>query len=341
MRSDASMSVTSEEAVPGDHTPVATDVSVVIAVRDPEKAAPLRELYHMYREALEAAGVTYECIFALEGEQPESVEALLSLKDEGEPVRVLQFNRWYGGATVLMAGFEAASAPVILTLPAYRQIAPEGISEVLRALDDHHMVVGRRTSRRLGLWGGMQVRVFHGLLRMLSGFTFQDLGCSVVAFRKELLEMIDMYGDQHRFLPVLAAHYGFRVVEVDVPVAPEARQQPGRPFATVVKRLFDLLSIFFLTTFTAKPLRFFGSIGVLSFVAGFGLSTYLAFQRLVLGVPLADRPILLVGILLIVIGVLFVALGLIGEMIIFIHARKFRSYTVERVVEQQPFNEPD
>lgn len=335
------MSLTSEEPVSGEKTPVATDLSVVIAVRDPDKTAPLQELYHEYRKALHEAGVTYECIFALEGEQSVNVDTLLRLKEKGEPIRILQFNRWYGGATVLMAGFEAASAPVILTLPAYRQVVPEGISAMLRALDEYQMAVGRRTARKLGLWGGLQVRVFHKLLRLLSGFSFTDLGCSVVAFRKELLDVIDLYGDQHRFLPVLAAHYGFRVVEVDVPAAPDKRRQAGRSFATVIKRFFDLLSIFFLTTFTAKPLRFFGSIGVLSFMAGFGLSTYLAFQRLALGVPLADRPILLVGILLIVIGVLFVALGLIGEMIIFIHARKFRSYTVERVVEQQPFKETD
>ena len=308
------------------------DVSVVIVIRDPQRAAPMPDLYQEYRRQLEDTGLQYEFIFVLEGNQEKTLEDLRLLKEGGKPIRILVLSRWYGGATALSAGFDYASGRFILKLPAYFQIDPDAIPSLLPALETSHMVVVRRWPRRDGLLTRLQVRGFHAILRRILGFNFSDLGCSVVAFRTEILNLVDIYGDQHRFLPVLASHHGFKVKEVEVPQASQDTFRKGRSFGAVLNRLFDLLAIFFLTTYTKKPLRFFGFAGMLAFLGGTAITGYLTFQRLFMGVPLADKPMLLAGLLLIVLGTLFLAIGLIGEMIIFSHSRKLKEYTVEEVV---------
>jgi glycosyltransferase involved in cell wall biosynthesis len=315
-----------------ENNEVEVELSVVIAIRDPERAASLRELYHDYRREVEETGLSYEFIFVVEGDQPVVVDELRELKAGGENVKILVFARWYGDSTVLSAGFEHASGEILLTLPAYYQVELQAISSLVGALDGYDMVVGRRWPREDGILTRFQVHAFHAILRAGLGFDFHDLGCSVRIFKRKVIETIDLYGDQHRFLPVLASHYGFRVNEVDVAQTKHDTFQRHFSVGLYVNRLLDLLSIFFLTKFTKKPLRFFGSTGLLVFLAGFLVTGYLTFQRLFMGVGLADKPMLLLGVLLIVLGSLFGAIGLIGEMIIFTHAPGLKEYTVDEVI---------
>jgi hypothetical protein len=324
----------SQTRVVGDGSQEETLLSVVIAVRDPERAAPIPQLYQEYRDQLDEVGCAYEFIFAVEGDQPTVVDNLRRLIEEGEPVTTLVFSKWYGGATVLSAAFDRASGDIVLTLPAYHQIDPASIPSLFPPLEDNDMVVVRRWPRVDGLATRVQVRTFHALLRGLLGFDFHDLGCSVVAFKKEILNTIDLYGDQHRFLPVLTNHLGFKVKEVEAPQVEEDTFQSHLSVGTYVNRLLDLLSVFFLTKFTHKPLRFFGATGLASLVGGGGLTIYLTIQRLFMGVPLKNKPMLLLGILLIVLGTLLFAIGLIGEMIIFTNPDSQKEYVVEKVIEQ-------
>lgn len=308
-------------------------LSIVIAVRDPERAAPMDQLYKDYKEQFENLGLAYEFIFALEGQHTALINTLRLLKQEGEPIRILVLTRWYGGATVLSEGFERASGALLLTLPAYHQIEPSSIPSLLSALEDNDMVVAQRSPRVDGLFTRLQVKVFHALLRGLTGSDFHDLGCSVVAFRREMLDAVDMYGNQHRFFPVLAAHYGFRVTEVEAPQTDEDTFQNHFSLFAYVNRFLDLLSILFLTKFTRKPLRFFGAASLVSFFAGSGITINLTIQRLFMGVPLQDKPMLILGVLLIVLGVLLFSIGLIGEMLIFTNSDKLKEYTVEELVD--------
>lgn len=310
-----------------------TKLSVVIAVRDPDRAAPIPQLYEEYKAQLDEVGCRFEFIFAVEGDQPTVVKDLRRLTDAGEPITTLVFSRWYGGATVLSAAFDRAAGDIVLTLPAYRQIDPASISSLFPPLEENDMVVVRRHPREDGLVTQVQVWGFHAVLRGLLGFDFNDLGCSVVAFRKDILDTIDLYGDQHRFLPVLTRHLGFKVEEIDAPQTTEDTFQNHVSIGRYVNRLLDLVSVFFLTKFTRKPLRFFGATGLVSVAGGGGLTGYLTIQRLFMGIPLKDKPMLLLGILLIVLGTLLFAIGLIGEMIIFTNPSSQEEYVVEEVID--------
>lgn len=325
--------ISEDQLMQGDeHKDVDVDLSVIIAVRDPERAAPMRQLYGEYKKQLEKTGLRYEFIFAIEGDQPAVVNDLCQLKESGERIKILVFAKWYGDATALSAGFDHASGEMLLTLPAYHQIESEAIPSLISALDECDMIAVRRWPREDGVLTQFQIRVYHSILEGVLGFDFHDLGCSVRAFRKKVLETVDIYGDQHRFLPVLASHYGFKVKEVKVPQTEHDTFQQHFSFGLYANRLLDLLSIFFLTKFTKKPLRFFGFAGLLVFLGGFALTLYLTIQRLFIGIPLADKPMLLLGILLIVLGILFFAIGLIGEMIIFTHAKDLKEYTIDKII---------
>ena len=316
-----------------DRPRTGTALSIVIAIRDPERAAPIPRLYEEYKEQFDATGYPYEFIFAVEGSAPEVGEDLRRLTEEGEPVTTLVFSKWYGGATVLSAAFDHASGDIVATLPAYHQIDPQALHSLFPPLEDNDMVVVRRRPREDGLATRIQVRTFHAILRGLLGVDFNDLGCSVSAFRKEILDVVDLYGDQHRFLPVLTSHRGFKVKEIEAPQTTQDTFQSHLSVGTYVNRLLDLVAVFFLTKFTRKPLRFFGATGMAALLGGGGITVTLTIQRLFMGVPLRNKPMLLLGILLIVLGILLFSIGLIGEMIIFTNARNVKEYTVEEIID--------
>jgi len=310
-----------------------TALSIVIAVRDPEHAVSIPQLYEEYKEQFDAIGHPYEFVFAVEGNAPEVVGDLRQLAEDGEPVMALMFSKWYGGATVLSAAFDHASGDVVVTLPAYHQIDSQAIPSLFPPMEENDMVVVRRWPRQDGLATRIQVRAFHAILQGLLGFDFNDLGCSVAAFRKEILDVVDLYGDQHRFLPVLTSHRGFKVKEIEAPQTTQDTFQSHLSVGSYVNRLLDLVAVFFLTKFTRKPLRFFGATGMAALLGGGGITVTLTIQRLFMGVPLRNKPMLLLGILSIVLGILLFSIGLIGEMIIFTNAKDVREYTVEEIID--------
>jgi hypothetical protein len=170
------------------------------------------------------------------------------------------------------------------------------------------------------------------LLRLSTDLTIHDAGCSARAFRRDVIEEIQLYGDLHRFFPVMAHRQGFRVTEIDV--AQSEKDMHHRIYAPglYVRRLLDLLTIFFLIKFTKKPLRFFGLIGTTVFTLGIFSNLYVIIERLFFDVPLADRPALILSSLLIVLGVQIIAIGLIGEIIIFTHAKDIKEYKIDKII---------
>jgi hypothetical protein len=162
---------------------------------------------------------------------------------------------------------------------------------------------------------------------------FRDLGCGARALRRQVFEELDLYGDQHRFIAILASRLGFRVAEVAVRQSAQDRHSRAYRPREYAHQLLDLVSIFFLVRFTKRPLRFFGMVGALTFSTGALLITYLGIERLAFDEKLADRPALLLAALLIVLGMQIFALGLLGELIIFTHARSMKDYRVEEVIQ--------
>jgi glycosyltransferase involved in cell wall biosynthesis len=307
------------------------ELSVIVPVGI--RHAKASELYAEYKAGLTALGRCYELIFVLDGPRKAFAADLETLLDQGERFMIIGLSRPFGEAAALMAGFEHARAQTIVTLPAYHQIEGTEIGKVLAPLDSHDLAVGRRWPRAGGVLERLRRAFFHGLLAWVTGVQFRDLGCGARAFNRRVLEEIKLYGDQHRFLAVLADKQGFKVREVDVLQSPRDRfagiYQP-REYA---RGLLDIFTVFFLVRFTKKPLRFFGMVGVTTFLVGALLVTWLVIERLFLRQPLADRPALLLSSLLVVLGLQLFALGLLGELIIFTHARSIKDYQIERIIQ--------
>jgi hypothetical protein len=174
---------------------------------------------------------------------------------------------------------------------------------------------------------------FHGLVSWMTGMKLRDLGCSARAMRREVLQEISLYGDQHRLLPVLADRQGFRVLEIDVRQSPRDCFEGSYRTREYAHRFLDIFAVLFLVRFTKKPLRFFGMVGASLLCIGTALVVYLVVDRLFFDVGLANRPALLLSSLLVVLGLQLFALGLLGELIIFTHAGDLKDYQVDRIIE--------
>ena len=307
------------------------DISAIIPIGG--RSGDLTTLFREYRRALESLGGRCEFILVLDGPRPRAEEQIEILLQQGEKLTVIELTRSFGESTALTAGFQRASAPVIVTLPSYDQVDATEITKLVRALDKSDMAVAHRWPRAGGAWESARRRVFHRTIGRVTGQTFRDLGCGVRAFKRRVLEEIALYGDQHRFLPVLAARQGFRVVEVDLRQSSRDRFEGTYKPRDYMRRALDIFSIFFLVRFTKRPLRFFGMVGATTFGLGVAVLALLVVERLFLDQPLASRPALLLASLLVVLGLQVFALGLLGELIIFTHARELKDYQVDRIYE--------
>jgi glycosyltransferase involved in cell wall biosynthesis len=256
-------------------------------------------------------------------------------------LHVIELARQFGESSALAAGFDAARADTVLTLPAYYQVDPAEITKLLSIVDSEDDMLIAVRPRTGASFDKIRRRAFHGLFRMTSGMAFRDLGCGVRVFRREVAEEIPLYGDQHRFFPALARRRGFRVREIELLQSPKDMFRGRYRLREYLHRFLDILTVFFLVRFTKKPLRFFGTIGFLAASIGTVFTLVLVIQRLFFDMGLADRPALLLGSLLIVLGVQTFALGLIGELIIFTHGNKMKEYSVRRIIEGQPETESD
>ncbi len=313
-------------------------VSVIIPVGS-RHARDIAGLVGEYRSGLDMLGATYEIIIVMDGlahpggPKPDiagNVQRLLGPMGGGN-ITVISLTRRFGEATALMAGFQRAQGETLVTLPAYYQIEGGEVAKLVRAMSSADLAIGRRWPRAGGRFEIMRRDAFHRMIASVTGQRFNDLGCGARAMKRRVLEEIPLYGELHRFLPVLANRQGFRVVEVDLQQSPRDRYEGGYPLRDYVRRALDIFTVFFLVRFTKKPLRFFGMLGASTFAVGAVLVTWLAIDRLVFRHPLADRPALLLSSLLVVLGMQLFALGLLGELIIFTHAREIKDYQIDTV----------
>ena len=306
-----------------------TQLTVIIPVT--ERYDPVTELFYEYKRGIDATGLTYEIIYVLDGEHTDVLEQLEKLQ-ESEKLSIITLAKMFGEATALTAAFSIASGDIFLTLPAYQQIETDEIPKLVAAIKDNDMALARRWPRRDSMINRLQTRLFNFLLRLSTDLKIHDAGCSARAFTRKVIEEVQLYGDLHRFLPVMAHRQGFRVIELDVTQSEKDIHQRIYAPGLYVRRLLDLLTIFFLIKFTKKPLRFFGLVGTTLFSVGLITSLYLVGERLFLGISLADRPALILSSLLVVLGVQIIAIGLIGEIIIFTHAKDIKEYKIDKII---------
>jgi hypothetical protein len=318
---------------------LAPKVSVLIPV-GPD-AGDLLQLHAEIAPEIAKLGEPHEILYLVQSHSGPALEQALSLHDDDPTrVRVLCFTQPVPEAAMLRAGFEASRSALILTVPAYFEVDSSELHKLHEAIEQGaDLAVGSRSQWRDAGW--MQSRLFNRIVAFATGAQFSDVASRTRALRREVLEEVHVYGDFDRYLPALAHRMGFAVREV--PVRQHLRTQapllhtPG----TYLWRMLDVLSIFFLSRFTRHPLRLFGSVG--AFFSAFGALTLgvAVVQRLTGSAPLADRPILVLGALLLGLGVQLFTIGLLGELILFFHARTIRDYRIAAVYESRPSALPE
>lgn len=307
-------------------------ISIVVPVA--ERYEDLAEIYRAHANILRQRGWHFEFIFVIDGGFHHAANALNPLIVGGEPIRVVTLAREFGESTALAVGFDQAEGDFIISVPAYFQVVPEGLAKVIDCLMEGYDLVVTRRWPRIDSWGNrLQNSIFHFLVRKLTKVKFRDLSCGLKGMKKKVSRELQLYGDLHRFLPLLGYQKGFRVVEIEVPQHSADGQLRLFSPGTYVRRVLDLFILFFLLKFTKKPLRFFGLIGASLFGTGFLISLSLSVQWLVAMGSLADRPLLILGVLLMVLGVQTGSIGLLGELIIFTHARKMKDYAVDKFLK--------
>jgi glycosyltransferase involved in cell wall biosynthesis len=311
------------------------DLSIVIPIS--ERYDEVRELYKEYKRGLASLEhLKYEFIFVLDGPRHDCADGLKKLLSSGESITVISLTRPFGESTALTTGFDHAKGNIVLTLPGYFQVQAEAIPQLIESLNRHDMVCARRHPRVANFLDRARRLFFHKLLRLVCRHKFSDLGCGVRAMRRSVLDEITIYAEHFRFLPLLAYRHGFNVVEIDAPQSAHDKFRGRYPASDYLHRILDIFSLFFLIRFKKKPLRFFGIAGLSSTALGALLLSNLVYKSLFSNLELSQKPILLIASLLIVLGVQMIALGLLGELIVFTHGRAMKDYKIAEVINFKP-----
>jgi glycosyltransferase involved in cell wall biosynthesis len=304
-------------------------ISVVVPVV--ERVDDLLDLRRAFGAELDRRGEEHEFLFVFDGGFTPP-PALVALSHEDPSVRLFTFARVFGETAALRLGIERSRGAVIVTLPAYFQVKAEGMGPLLDALAAGADVVVASRSPRVDSWlNRLQSRAFHRMLGSVTERRFHDIACGVRVMRRSVAETLPLYGDLHRFIPALALREGHRVEEVPVPQHPNDAAMRVYGPGVYLRRLLDVAAFFFLAKFTEKPLRFFGLVGSVFFGLGALTGIVLLVER-VAGQGIANRPLLLLAVLLLALGVQFMGLGLVGEIIVHLRSPHRRAYRVREQV---------
>jgi len=278
------------------------------------EAESLRPLYDAIKEAL-GSGDNYEILFVDDGSTDESLSLLHSFQDRDESVRVLHFARNFGKAEALAAGFRESRGEVIITLDADLQDDPQEIPHLVSTLaKGYDLVSGWKQHRQDPITKTMPSHVFNAVTSYLTGIKLKDFNSGFKAYRRRLVDELHIYGELHRFLPALAYWKGFRVTEVPVVHHPRRFGNSKYGARRFLSGFLDLLTVLFLTRFRRKPLHLFGTLGLACLGIGLAINLYLTTIWLQ-GEAIGTRPLLQLGVLLMVMGIQFLSMGLLGEML--------------------------
>ena len=289
-------------------------ISIILPVYNEEEN--LDEMNAEIKGVVENMDVEYEIIYIDDGSTDRSFEILSALREENQNIKIIQFRRNFGQTAGLAAGFDYASGDVIITMDSDRQNDPNDIPMLLEKINEgYDLVSGWRFDRQDALLSRrLPSKIANGLISKITGVKLHDYGCSLKAFRKDVVENLELYGEMHRFIPAIASWMGVRIAEVKVNhrarVAGTSKYGISRTFRVVL----DLVTVKFLLQYSARPIHFFGGIGLVSGVTGFLIAFVMLIQKLFFNVALGDRPLLLLAVLLMFIGIQFVTFGLLGEL---------------------------
>jgi glycosyltransferase involved in cell wall biosynthesis len=288
-------------------------ISVVVPVHEEERTVAL--LYDELQAALDPLEQPWEAVFVDDGSTDGSFSALTRLHNAHDNVRVVRLRRNFGKAAALAAGFANAEGEVVVTIDADLQDDPAEIPRLLAKLDEgFDLVSGWKTHRRDPITRRVPSKIFNWVTGRVSGLRLHDLNCGLKAYRAEVVRGLRLYGELHRFIPVLAHYRGYRVAELPVHHRPREHGRSRYGVERYLRGFLDLLTVSFIGRYRYRPLHLFGGLGLGLGALGFAILVYLTILKIG-GEAIGRRPLLILGVLLVVVGLQFFSLGLISELI--------------------------
>ena len=323
--------VGSSEPIPSE-IPAEVEISVVVPVLDEEGS--VRELATRVASVLDGMGRSFEIVFVDDGSKDATPERVRAAREVDPRVKLVRLRRNFGKAAALTAGFDHSHGEIVVTMDGDLQDAPEEIPRMLAALEERKLdlVSGWKKHRRDPASKRWPSRLYNWVTRKLAQVDLHDFNSGFKVYRREVLSEISVYGELHRYIPVLASRRGFSVGEVDVVHHPRVHGVSKYGWDRFYKGLLDLLTVLFITKYTRRPLHLFGAVGLVFLGAGFGINLYLAVLWF-LGQYLSNRPLLLLGMLLMLMGIQVLTTGLLGEMLTFKSFRRPDSYSIKERLE--------
>ena len=299
------------------------DLSIVISLFNEAESLP--ELVSWIGRALASEQLKYEIIMVDDGSTDNSWHVIEELKKSYPEIRGISFRRNYGKSAALYTGFEAARGDMVVTMDADLQDSPEEIPEMIRMIKEegYDLVSGWKKKRYDGTFTkNIPSKIYNATARRVTGIKLHDMNCGLKAYRKEVIKSIEVYGEMHRFIPYLAKQAGFGTIGEKV-VQHQARKYGKSKFGLnrFINGFLDLLSVWFLQVFGKKPMHFFGSIGILTFVIGIVIAIWLIVAKLIAQAhgsifrPVTDQPLFYLALLMAIIGVMLFLTGFLGELI--------------------------
>jgi glycosyltransferase involved in cell wall biosynthesis len=297
------------------------DISVVIPLLDEQDS--LVELHDWIAQVMQSNRLTYELIFVDDGSRDDSWSIIKKLNTKNPSVSGIRFAKNFGKSQALHAGFEKAKGDVVITMDADLQDSPDEIPELFRLIKEENLdIVSGWKKKRYDAYftKNLPSKLFNWAARRISGLKLHDFNCGLKAYKKEVIKSIEVYGEMHRYIPVLAVNAGFKNI-IEKPVTHQARKYGKTKFGMerFINGFLDLITIWFVSRFAKRPMHFFGLLGVLMFIIGFGFAFYLGLDKLYFnptGRLIAERPEFFIALTTMVIGTQFFVAGFLGEIVL-------------------------
>jgi len=311
------------------------DCSVVIPIYN--EVPVVNELHNRLTKTMNKTALNYELIFIDDGSTDGTLESLKSVADKDDKVVLIELRCNFGKAAALAAGFDTAKGRIIISMDGDLQHAPEDIPNFIEKIEAGYDVVNGWRKRRVDnvVTRKIPSRIANWLASKASGVDIRDFGGGFKAYRREVLEGLNLYGEMHRFFPALVAQQGAKIIEVPIPNIPRPYGKSKYGISRAFRVAFDLITLRFLLGYITKPLHFFGRAASFCILAAFLMSAYILYDRFVYNVPIfvAHAPLAGLAAVLLLVGLLFVATGLIGEMIsrVYFETTNKKAYAVRKI----------
>jgi len=310
-------------------------LSIVIPVYNEDES--IKKLYNSLEKVLPCLNINYEVILIDDGSTDCSYEELEKIHKKNKCYKIIRFRRNFGQTSAISAGFHYSTGEVVITLDADLQNDPKDIPAILKKLDEGYDIVSgwRKDRKDKAVTRRLPSVIANKLISRLTRVYLHDYGCTLKAYRKEVIDNVELYGEMHRYIPAVASRIGAKVAEI--PVTHHSRKFGKSKYGVsrTMRVILDIITIKFLLSYSQRPIQIFGLFGLFSGAAGFIITVYLVIMRLFFNQSLADRPLFILSIFMIFIGVQLITMGLLAEinMRIYYEAQDKATYVVRDILQ--------